>query len=138
MASSFADEGLVDFWKAALGISGLPIPGTADLIAAPFSPGPGLTYGGLAWETAHKVNVTPLWTVTLQGGSHYVSAVATVSIVFSAGFAGQVFYGIGLHGNANAPLFYSESFAAPYQVPVGGGTLTWTFNLNFGDCVFVP
>jgi hypothetical protein len=75
-----------------------------------------------------------LWSVVLQAGSNFVVAVATITFAFAPTDAGLQLYGVGLYDPTSFQLFYTEQFPAVFIVPTGGSTLTWTFNLAFGDC----
>jgi hypothetical protein len=137
VASSFLNEGLVNLWNGALAASPPPTakPTACNLIAGQFEAGPTLTYAGLEWAAGpYAQSVPAAWTFGLQAGANYTSATATLTWTVPASAAGLVFYGVGLYDPLVLQGFYVEQFPAPWVVPSTGGTLTWTFNLNFGNC----
>lgn len=135
MAGVYANVGLVDSWKGALGLPQTSKPTTCGLIAEDFTPANTLTYSALAWaDVSYAVTVTSLWTVKLQQNGNSAIAVATITWNFPPSAAGLVLYGVGLYDATSQELFYTEQFPAPWIVPTGGGPLTWTFNLTFLDC----
>jgi hypothetical protein len=141
MAGSFANEGAVDFWKGALATTPPPagIPQTANLVTEAWTPGPGTTFASLVWANGvYAMMLRSGWTVAVNTGGNYVSAVQTVTWNFPPSAAGLTFYGVGTYDPLVRELFYSELFPAPYVVPATGSVLQWTFSLLFGNCGSVP
>ncbi len=141
MSSAFCNEGLILVWQGALGASPPPgdKPSACNLIAGNFTPGPTVTYASLEWAAGpYAQSVPSAWSFGLQAGSNYCSATATLTWDFPSSAAGLAFYGVGLYCPVLEKVVYVENFPAPWVVPSTGGTLKWTFNLNFGQCGDVP
>ena len=144
MPGIFVDEFLVAQWSASMQVNPGYSPALLSRHSAPYkssdTPGPGTVFADLDVDTdlALTIDVDD-WNVALDSGDHKSIATLLHQVSFSAGLAGETYYGMCLYwiddDVGDMHLQYAEAFPTPYIVPVAGGDLPWQYTLELkGAC----